>query len=363
MCSRRCARWCATRGVRDRPAADAAARRPVPDADSARQDRPDASPWWRSLDGTWDLRLFDSLDQLDPRALTEPSEDDLEVQVPSAWTTQRDADGDRLVAPHYTNVIMPSRGAAAVPRANPVGCPPALCHHPEGLEGSSVVLRVGAAESVGRGLHRRRVRRRRHRQPPAERVRPDRTRARRPQGADRAGRRPLVGGHLARGPGPVVARRHPAQRHPVQHRGDPSVGAGDPPGSGPSPTRAPWTTSSSSRGQRDGRTAGRSSCRSRRSTGPDRVDRSRPPVRRRCRSGGARTRPSSCSRGLRRTRRAALPLDVPGVRPWHHEAPTRYRALIILRDRRVERSRWPRCARASGPSRSPTTSCGSTASP
>jgi peroxiredoxin Q/BCP len=34
---------------------------PFPDGGTARLDRPDASPWWRSLDGDWDVRFFDSL--------------------------------------------------------------------------------------------------------------------------------------------------------------------------------------------------------------------------------------------------------------------------------------------------------------
>ena len=70
----------------------------------------------------------------------------------------------------------------------------------------------------GRRVHRRRMCRSRHRQPPAQRVRHHLARA---GGAIRIGgaaRGPLVRSDLAGGPGPVVARRHPTRRLAVLDR-------------------------------------------------------------------------------------------------------------------------------------------------
>lgn len=90
------------------------------------------SPWWRSLDGTWDL-IHD-----DGSGLVV----DGPVEVPGAWTLQgRDA-------PHYTNVVMPfDLEPPAVPAANPVGVYRRPLSVPRDWRGRRVVLRIGAAES------------------------------------------------------------------------------------------------------------------------------------------------------------------------------------------------------------------------
>ncbi len=129
---------------------------PFPDLDSARSDDPSTSPWWRSLDGTWDLAMFESLAAVPAGALTADPATDGEcevawspIEVPGAWTTQRDAAGERFVAPHYTNVVMPfDADPPEVPPENPVGVHRRVVSVPRDWSGRRVVLRVGAAESA-----------------------------------------------------------------------------------------------------------------------------------------------------------------------------------------------------------------------
>jgi beta-galactosidase len=122
---------------------------PHPDADSARSDRPEASPWWRSLDGEWEFRLFDHPGEVPASVVEDPGGTWGSIQVPGAWTTQRSADGSRFVAPHYTNVIMPfDLDPPHVPDQNPVGVYRRTVTVPRAWSGRRVVLRIGAAESV-----------------------------------------------------------------------------------------------------------------------------------------------------------------------------------------------------------------------
>lgn len=122
---------------------------PCPDAATARTGDPSDSPWWRSLDGTWDLRMFDRLDEVPASIVAERDGTWGSVEVPCAWTTQRGADGERLVAPHYTNVVMPfDADPPSVPEHNPVGVHRRVVSVPADWKGRRIVLRVGAAESV-----------------------------------------------------------------------------------------------------------------------------------------------------------------------------------------------------------------------
>ncbi len=122
---------------------------PCPDAASARQDRADASPWWRSLDGTWDVRFYDRLAEVPESVVSEEGGRWGSIQVPGSWTTQRGDDGNRFVAPHYTNVIMPfDTDPPTVPDHNPVGVHRRSVSVPREWRGRRIVLRVGAAESV-----------------------------------------------------------------------------------------------------------------------------------------------------------------------------------------------------------------------
>ncbi|MBL8778227.1 MAG: DUF4981 domain-containing protein [Acidimicrobiales bacterium] len=108
-----------------------------------------ASPWWRSLDGTWRFRLHDRPEDV-PVDAVDPATDDRDwdrLEVPGAWTMQGHG------APHYTNVIMPFRGAppdvpgAADDAPNPTGVHRTTVTVPRDWRGRRVVLRVGGAES------------------------------------------------------------------------------------------------------------------------------------------------------------------------------------------------------------------------
>ena len=113
-----------------------------PDADAARAGRP--SPWRRSLDGTWALRLFDHPDRVTARHLTGPVGSWQQVAVPGNWTVQDTGD-----LPHYTNVQMPwPLRPPALPETITTGVYRTTVDVPASWDGRQVVLRVGGAESV-----------------------------------------------------------------------------------------------------------------------------------------------------------------------------------------------------------------------
>ena len=119
---------------------------PYPDLQGARTHDPSASPWWRSLDGTWDFTGFDRPEDVTAASLlgAEPSTASPSTMVvPGAWTLQG------FSSPHYTNVIMPFPGDPPdVPEHNPTGVYVRTVTIPREWRGRRTVLRVGAAESV-----------------------------------------------------------------------------------------------------------------------------------------------------------------------------------------------------------------------
>ncbi len=127
---------------------------PFPTAADADPDDASASPWWRSLDGTWQFRLAHRPDLL-PRGFEAPEFDDSDweqIEVPGAWTTQALHHEDRTTwfdLPHYTNVQMPfDCEPPAVPEENPTGAYRTFLTVPRNWSGRRVVLRLGAAESA-----------------------------------------------------------------------------------------------------------------------------------------------------------------------------------------------------------------------
>ncbi|MFM7063035.1 MAG: glycoside hydrolase family 2 TIM barrel-domain containing protein [Actinomycetes bacterium] len=127
---------------------------PFPTAAEADPDDPSASPWWRSLDGTWQFHLARRPDQV-PRGFESPGFDDTgweQISVPGAWTTQALARTDRsrwFDLPHYTNVQMPfDCEPPGVPEDNPTGAYRTSFSVPRNWAGRRVVLRLGAAESA-----------------------------------------------------------------------------------------------------------------------------------------------------------------------------------------------------------------------
>jgi beta-galactosidase len=121
--------------------------------DGPASEDPASSPWWRSLDGEWQFRLLGGPDELtdDVVAASAPAEGAGwgTVSVPGAWTMQFDSEGVRHLQPHYTNVVMPfDCEPPAVPADNPVGVHRRVVTVPRAWRGRRVVLRVGAAESL-----------------------------------------------------------------------------------------------------------------------------------------------------------------------------------------------------------------------
>ena len=115
---------------------------PCPDLRTARRHDPAASPWWIDLDGTWDFTLVDRPELLTPGHLQDVAADGT-IEVPGAWTLQGHGH------PHYTNVIMPfGEEPPDVPADNPTGVYRRTITVPAEWKGRRTVLRVGAAESA-----------------------------------------------------------------------------------------------------------------------------------------------------------------------------------------------------------------------
>lgn len=121
---------------------------PHPDAAGARTDDDAASPWYRSLDGTWRFRLVGRPEDVTDELLAPDADLDdgwHDVAVPSSWTLDPEVDD----GPIYTNIRMPIRGVPPeVPEANPTGVYRRSVTIPREWRGRRVVLRVGSAESV-----------------------------------------------------------------------------------------------------------------------------------------------------------------------------------------------------------------------
>lgn len=119
---------------------------PYPSAESARANQRESSPWWRSLNGSWDFRLLDRPEDVTPDMVGAGFKPDAtwsKLPVPSNWTMHGH---DR---PHYTNVIMPfSNVPPSVPDENPTGVYRTQVTVPADWTGRRVILHVGGAESV-----------------------------------------------------------------------------------------------------------------------------------------------------------------------------------------------------------------------
>jgi beta-galactosidase len=117
-----------------------------PDVGGARAGDRAASPWWRSLDGRWRLRLFDRPDDVRPKAIGDDTDGKrwADADVPGNWTVQGVGD-----LPHYTNVQMPFDGPPPrLPDRNPTGVYRRAFDVPRRWSGRQIVLHVGAADSV-----------------------------------------------------------------------------------------------------------------------------------------------------------------------------------------------------------------------
>lgn len=117
-----------------------------PDADSARSGR-EQSPWFADLCGSWDLRLWDSPDDVSRRAvgIDQPKPKKWRrVDVPGNWTVQGFDD-----LPHYTNVQMPwELRPPHVPEHNTTGVYRRAFDVPKEWKQRRLILHIGGAESV-----------------------------------------------------------------------------------------------------------------------------------------------------------------------------------------------------------------------
>ncbi len=166
-----------------------------------------------SLDGDWRFRLFDeAVTGVSP---TDPGDGWDTVAVPGHWQLAGAPDAWPYGRPAYTNVLFPIPvDPPRVPRAEPDGGVPHDLHRPRrlgrrrpgrpALRGGRLVVRGVAQRTRARPLAR---------VPAADRGRRHRLRADGRQPARRPGH-PVVGVHLRRGPGPVVALGHLPRRQP-----------------------------------------------------------------------------------------------------------------------------------------------------
>jgi beta-galactosidase len=119
---------------------------PFPSAEAARHGDRTRSPWWRSLEGTWELRRFAHPD-LVPATAVGPAREApgwRRVPVPSNWTLQGFGD-----VPHYTNVVMPfPERPPELPSELPTGVYRRRFTVPREWRERRVILHVGGAESV-----------------------------------------------------------------------------------------------------------------------------------------------------------------------------------------------------------------------
>jgi len=119
---------------------------PYPTAAAARAGNRGQSPWWKSLNGTWDFCLVDRPESVPAefvRPEFAPGAGWSKLPVPSNWTMHGH---DR---PHYTNVIMPfPNPPPSVPEQNPTGLYRTALSVPAEWSGRRVILHVGGAESV-----------------------------------------------------------------------------------------------------------------------------------------------------------------------------------------------------------------------
>jgi beta-galactosidase len=102
------------------------------------------SPWFASLNGTWDFQLLAQPEDLRAEHVAlVPKGKWASIVVPGTWNTQG------YGQPHYTNVIMPFRlDPPEVPTENPTGVYRTTFTVDKGWKGRRTILRLGGTDSV-----------------------------------------------------------------------------------------------------------------------------------------------------------------------------------------------------------------------
>lgn len=117
-----------------------------PDARRAATGNRDKSPWFRSLNGVWDFRFFESPEAAGKFAeahFKKPSTKWDTLPVPGNWQMH----GHHF--PHYTNVNMPfPQVPPQTPAKNPTGVYRRTVEIPRDWNGRRIVLHFGSADSV-----------------------------------------------------------------------------------------------------------------------------------------------------------------------------------------------------------------------
>ncbi len=112
---------------------------------TARTCLPSKSPWVKSLNGSWDFKLYPSPHSVPAQALGSHKigKSWSPIAVPGNWTMQG------YDKPHYTNVQMPFKNTPpTVPEDNPTGVYRTQFTLPAGWKNRRTVIHIGGAESV-----------------------------------------------------------------------------------------------------------------------------------------------------------------------------------------------------------------------
>jgi beta-galactosidase len=116
---------------------------PYPKASEARKGAYNKSPWFRSLNGTWDFKLYPSPEAVPVEILEREGTARWErINVPGNWTMQG------YDKPHYTNISMPwKNNPPFVPDENPTGVYRTSFQLPATWKKRRTVLHIGGVES------------------------------------------------------------------------------------------------------------------------------------------------------------------------------------------------------------------------
>lgn len=114
---------------------------PFPTPEAARSLPREASPWFQSLDGSWEFQLLPRPEEATWARIAAGGW--APIAVPGVWTMQG------FGRPHYTNVVMPFPEAPpAVPADNPTGVYRRSFSTPADWEGRRTVLHVGGCDGA-----------------------------------------------------------------------------------------------------------------------------------------------------------------------------------------------------------------------
>ncbi len=117
---------------------------PFADVASVRSQDRLASPWFKSLDGTWKIKRFEDVSEVTAASLTSDTTKWPQISVPGNWTLAGLGD-----LPHYTNVQMPWEGRPpSLPATVATAVHRTSFTVPSPWKKRRTILHIGGAESV-----------------------------------------------------------------------------------------------------------------------------------------------------------------------------------------------------------------------